>query len=384
MELFQEAIRFIREIYQQPVATIPLHAPLFRGNEKEYVTECIDSTYVSSVGKFVDLFETEAAKYTGVKKAAVTVNGTNALYLALLSVGVRPGDEVITQPLTFVATANAIVHAGAQPVFVDVDRETLGMSPEKLEDFLKKNAVWQSKSSQTINRITGKPITACVPMHTFGHPCRIEEICEICKDYHISVVEDAAESVGSFFKGRHAGTFGEIGILSFNGNKILTTGGGGMILTNDAKLGTHIKHLSTQAKINHPWEYDHDFIGYNFRMPNINAALGLAQLEQLEAFVMNKRETAAKYKEFFDQTDIDFFSEPENCRSNYWLNAIFLKNRKERDRFLQETNHAGVMTRPAWKPMNNLRMFKKAQFGDLSNSEHISSRLVNIPSSVVG
>lgn len=383
---FQHIIDFIRQLYNQPEAFIPLHAPVFGGNEKKYLKECIDSTFVSSVGKFVDRFEEEMAFYTGSTKAVACVNGTNALHLALKLVGVEANTEVITQPLTFIATANAIAYCNAQPVFIDVDKDTMGLSPQALKDWLNNSTIQQfnnkSKQSECINNTTRKRIAAVVPMHTYGHPCRIDEIIEICNKYNISVIEDAAESLGSFYKNRHTGTFGEIGVLSFNGNKILTTGGGGMLLFKDEKLAQKAKHFTTQAKVSHPWEFAHDEIGYNYRMPNINAALGLAQLEQLPTFVENKRNTVHAYKAFFEKNEIEFVNEPHNAKSNYWLNAILLKNKPARDSFLKYTNESGIMTRPAWTLMNKLEIFKDCQKGDLSNAEWLANRLVNIPSSV--
>lgn len=308
MNEYKEIVDFIRKLYNQPEGFIPLHAPVFMGNEKKYLEECIDSTFVSSVGKFVDQFEIEMAKYTGATQAVVCVNGTNALHLALKMVGVDANTEVITQPLTFIATANAIKYCHADPVFIDVDKETLGLSPEKLESWLKQNVKLETSNQKQripINRLTNKPITACVPMHTFGHPCRIDEIIEVCNKYNIPVVEDAAESLGSFYKNQHTGTFAEIGVLSFNGNKTITTGGGGMLLFKDKKLAQKAKHLTTQAKVAHPWEFVHDEVGYNYRMPNINAALGLAQLEQLPKFIESKRNIAKTYKEFFKHYNND-------------------------------------------------------------------------------
>ena len=381
MDKYQSIIDFIRELYNSPKDFIPLHAPVFYGNEKKYLEECIDSTFVSSVGKFVDKFEEMVAEFTGAKKAIVTVNGTNALHLALLSAGVEPDTEIITQPLTFIATVNAIAYTGAKPVFVDVDIDTMGLSPKALLHFLETET--EQKQSGCYNKKTKRRIAACVPMHTFGHPCRIDEIVEICNEYKIPVVEDAAESLGSFYKGKHTGTFGEIGVLSFNGNKTITTGGGGMLLTNDEELGKHIKHITTQAKIPHPWEYAHDFIGYNYRMPNLNAAVGVAQMEKLEEILSSKRKIANAYKEFFSASTTTFFSEPENSTSNYWLNAIILPDRTQRDDFLKTTNEKGVMTRPIWQLMNNLPMFEHCQVGDLSNSEWLADRVVNIPSSVI-
>ena len=398
---FNKIVQFIRDLYNQPEGFIPLHEPRFHGNEKKYLNECIDSTFVSSVGKFVDKFEEEIAKYTGAKKAVACVNGTNALHIALKLVGVEPNTEVITQPLTFIATANAIKYCDADPVFIDVDKDTLGLSPESLKKWLTESVDIKNSQSETesqpYNKKTGRRISACVPMHTFGHPCRINEIVEICKQYNIPIVEDAAESLGSFYKNQHTGTFGEIGVLSFNGNKILTTGGGGMLLFKDEKLAQKAKHLTTQAKVPHPWGFVHDEVGYNYRMPNINAALGLAQLEQLPKFLESKRKIAEAYKNFFSNCHpepvegstspesfrgLTFISEPQHAKSNNWLNVILLKDKTERDSFLKYTNENGIMTRPAWTLMNKLEMFRNCQIGDLSNSQWLEERIVNIPSSV--
>jgi aminotransferase in exopolysaccharide biosynthesis len=381
-ENFKIIVDFIRELYHQPEGFIPLHAPVFAGNEKKYLEECIDTTFVSSVGKFVDEFEIKMAEYTGAKQAVVCVNGTNALYLALKLVGVEQGHEVITQPLTFIATANAIAYCNANPVFLDVDLDTMGLSPKALLSFLETQTHFNKTTNQQINNTTKRPITACVPMHTFGHPCRIDEIVEICTRFHIPVVEDAAESLGSFYKNQHTGTFGKIGVLSFNGNKILTSGGGGMLLFQDEEMAKHAKHLTTQAKIPHAWEFAHDEIGYNYRMPNINAALGLAQLEQIDVFLTSKRGIASRYKQFFSTLDPEFVCEPEHAVANYWLNCILFKNSAERDAFLTFSNKNGVMTRPAWQLMNKLSMFVDCQTGNLNNSEWLLERIVNIPSSV--
>ena len=382
MEKFQSMVAFIRELFNEPRDFIPLHAPVFNGNEKKYLEECIDSIFVSSVGKFVDQFEFGIARFTGSKKAVACVNGTNALHLALKLIGVKQGHEVITQPLTFIATANAIAYCGAQPVFLDVDMDTMGLSPKALLHFLETNTYYNSSTHRPINSSTHRPISACVPMHTFGHPCRIDEVVEICTQYNIPVVEDAAESLGSFFKGQHTGTFGQIGILSFNGNKILTTGGGGMMLFHDEEMARKAKHLTIQAKVAHPWEFVHDDIGYNYRMPNINAALGLAQLEQLNGFLASKRKLAQQYNDFFNHTDISYVTEPQNATSNYWLNCILLKDITERNAFLKYTNEKGVMTRPAWKLMNELPMFADCQKDDLKNASQIKDSLINLPSSV--
>ncbi len=377
-----EVISFIRKLYNQPEGFIPLHSPVFTGNEKKYLDECIDSTFVSSVGKYVDKFEETFAKYTGVNNAIALVNGTNALHLGLLAVGVSPGSEVITQPLTFIATVNAISYTNAKPVFIDVDLETMGMSPDALKTWLENN-VKLNNHNQPINLSSNKPISACIPMHTFGHPCRIEEIVNICDTFNIPVVEDAAESIGSYFNGRHTGSFGKAGIFSFNGNKTITTGGGGMLITNDVKLGKHIKHLTTQAKIPHPWEYAHDHIGYNYRMPNLNAAVGLAQMEKLTEILASKRKIALSYREFFATKETIFFSEPKSSKSNYWLNAIILANREQRDKFLKDTNEKGVMTRPVWELVNRLPMYSNCQCGDLANSEWLVDRVVNLPSNKI-
>ncbi len=380
----EKIINFIRQLYNDPEGFIQLHTPVFCGDEKKYLVECIDSTFVSSVGKFVNQFEAEIERYTGANKAVACVNGTSALHLALKLVGVEPDNEVITQPLTFIATANAISYCGAHPVFLDIDKDTLGLSPEKLENWLTIYTEFNKITSKQINKTTKRPITACIPMHTFGHPCKIDEIVKVCEQFHIPVVEDAAESLGSFYKNQHTGTFGVVGILSFNGNKIITAGGGGILLFEDEKLAYSAKHLSTQAKVPHPWQFVHNEIGYNYRMPNINAALGLAQLEQLDTFLKSKRLIAEKYRNFFTSIDssIRFISEPQNAKSNYWLNSILLKDKIERDSFLKYTNENGIMTRPAWVLMNSLQMFNNCETSDLKNAIDISERLVNIPSSV--
>ena len=379
--MYNDIIQFIRKTFNEPDGFIPLHTPCFTGNEKVYLNECIDSTFVSSVGKFVDKFEEMVAGYTGAKKAVVCVNGTNALHLALKLAGVEQNDEIITQPVTFIATANAISYCGAFPVFLDVDRDTMGLSPVKMKEWLAENA--EIKGNACYNKSTKRRIKACVPMHTFGHPVHLDEMVRLCSEYHIELVEDAAESLGSFYKGKHTGTFGKIGILSFNGNKTITTGGGGMLLFNDPELAAFAKHLTTQAKVPHRWEFVHDHIGYNYRMPNVNAAIGCAQMEQLPDFIAKKRDLAQKYIAFFEGKEQDFFVEPNNCSSNYWLNVVVLQNRECRDKFLTYTNDNGVMTRPIWQLMNRLPMFKDAQCGDLSNAEWFEERVVNIPSSVI-
>ena len=379
--MYKDIVGFIQDIYKTK-EFIPLHEPRFLGNEKKYLNDCIDSTFVSSVGKYVDMFEEQFASYVGSKYAVATVNGTSALHIALLLADVRSDDEVITQPLTFIATCNAISYIGAKPIFVDVDIDTMGLSPKSLSEFLEINC--EIIDNKCINKITNKTIKACVPMHTFGHPCRIDEIKEICDNWHIVLVEDSAESLGSYYKGKHTGTFGKLGAFSFNGNKIITSGGGGVIVTDDEALAKRAKHLTTTAKVPHPFEYVHDEIGYNYRMPNLNASLLVAQLEQLDRFLTSKRALAIKYEEFFTHIeDIKFIKEPSDSKSNYWLQAVKLKDLEMRNQFLEYTNKNGIMSRPIWKLMNELEMFKNAQCGDLSNAKYLEQRVINISSSVV-
>lgn len=378
--MFDKIVSFIRNYYNTTEGFIPLHEPRFVGNDRKYVLDAIDSTFVSSVGKYVDEFEQRIIQYTNAKYAIATVNGTAALHMALLLSGVKRNDEVLTQPLSFVATSNAINYIGADPIFLDVDKETLGLSPASLEFFLERNAV--IKGSGCYNIKTGRRIAACLPMHTFGFPCRIQEIIEVCAKYGIPVVEDAAESIGSRYQGKHTGTFGLFGTFSFNGNKIITCGGGGAIITNDEKLGKLAKHLTTQAKMPHRWKFVHDHIGFNYRMPNLNAALACAQMEKLDEFIANKRKLSQQYEKLFEKSEIEFIKEPINSSSNYWLNCILLKNCEERDSFLTFTNDRQVMTRPAWSLINKLEMFRHCICENIDNAIDIESRLVNLPSSV--
>lgn len=375
---YKVIVQFIKELYHKD--EVSLHEPLFLGNEKKYLEECIDSTFVSYVGKFVGQFERELEKFTGASHAIATVNGTTALHLALLAIGVRYGDEVITQPLTFVATANAIAYCGASPTFIDVDFDTMGMSPERLSDFLRRHT--KVENQKVINKITGQRISAVLPVHVFGHPCRIDEIASIAEEYGLPLVEDAAEALGSFYKERHCGTFGIIGILSFNGNKIITTGGGGAILTNDAKLAEKIRHLSTTAKVSNPYHYYHDQIGYNYRMPNINASIGLAQMEYISKILELKRKLASIYQEFFNILSLNFITEPKYAQSNYWLNAILFDNTNERETFLEFAVNNSVQCRAAWRLISNLPMYKKCFKTELSNSIRLESIIANIPSGV--
>ena len=381
--MYEDIVDFIRSHYEAAAGeTVMLHAPTFAGNEKKYLNECIDSTFVSSVGPFVDRFENEIAKFTGATKAVVCVSGTNALHMAMMLVGVERDDEVLTQALTFIATCNAISYIGAHPVFIDVDLDTMGLSPDALERWLEKNA--EMRHGECFNKATGRRIKACVPMHTFGHPVRLDEIVDICRRWNIELVEDAAESIGSYYKGRHTGTFGRVGAISFNGNKTITKGGGGMLLFQDEELGKFAKHITTQAKVPHRWAFVHDHIGYNYRMPNINAALGCAQLEQIDRFLESKRATAQAYIDYFagEPHGVRFMKEPDGTRSNYWLNAVLLPDHESQQAFLQFTNDHGVMTRPVWELMNRLDMFKDAQTDGLKNTAYLADRIVNIPSSV--
>ena len=378
--MYEKTIDFIRSVYGTE-KFIPLHEPRFWGKEKQYVLDAIESTFVSSVGEYVNRFEKMICDITGSRYCVATVNGTAALHMALMMAGVALGDEVITQPVTFVATSNAITYCGAKPVFIDVDADTMGLSPEKLDTFLKQSTDIAADGSCR-SKLTGNRISACVPMHTFGHPCRIDDIVDICARYNITVIEDAAESLGSLYKGRHTGTFGKAGIYSLNGNKTVTCGGGGAIVTNDEDFAAKAKHLTTTAKVPHPYEYIHDQIGYNYRLPNLNAALACAQLEQLESFISSKRELATRYAEFFGNIDFHFFTEPQKAHSNYWLNTVILPDLEERDQFLEMTNKAGVMTRPLWRLTHLLPMFDGCRNDGLETSRWLSDRVVNIPSSV--
>lgn len=361
---------------------IPLHEPIFNGNEVNYVTDCIETGWVSSVGSYVDAFEKNLAEFTGVKRAVAVVNGTAALHVCLKLVDVMPGDEVLIPALTFVATANAVTYTGAIPHFVDVDTKTLGVDPYRLEQYLAQNTF--QKNGKTFNKHTHRRISALVPMHTFGHPVEIDKLLDVANDYHIEVVEDAAESLGSFYKGKHTGNFGKISAVSFNGNKVITTGGGGAILTNDEELGKHAKHITTTAKIPHPYEYMHDEIGFNYRMPNLNAALGCSQLEALPQFLCAKRTLAHAYSELFQSIEgCTFFEEPKHCQSNYWLNVLMLDeaNIHLRNEVIEALNKNGIMSRPIWKPLNELTMYQHCPSMDLITTQELAGRVINIPSS---
>jgi aminotransferase in exopolysaccharide biosynthesis len=378
--MFASLISFVRDQYRTD-EFIPLHAPVFCGQEREFVLDTINSTFVSSVGSYVDKFETDMANFTASPRAVAVVNGTAALHIALRLADILPGDLVITQPLTFVGTCNAIIYCGANPIFVDVDRHTLGLSPTAMDDWLSEHAMIDD-NGDCRTRDGHRRIRACLPMHTFGHPVQLDELIDICERWHLILVEDAAESLGSYYKGRHTGNFGQIGVLSFNGNKIITAGGGGMLLTNEA-IGQRAKHLTTTAKLPHPYEFMHDEVGYNYRLPNLNAALGCAQLEQLPSFLASKRTLAKRYIDFLKGSDLQPIVEPKDCSSNYWLNGVVCVDAPQRNALLKETNQAGVMTRPIWLPMTRLPMYENAIRGPLGNAEWLSKRVVNLPSSVL-
>lgn len=379
MKNFDSVIFYIKEQYNTQ-DFIPLHAPVFSGNEKKYLLDTIDSTFVSSVGAYVDQFEEMMCSITETKKAVAVVNGTAGIQVALRLAGVREGDEVITQALTFIATVNAIIYNGATPVFVDVDLDTMGLSPKALEEFLSENA--ELREDGTYNKKTGKKISACLPMHTFGFPVHMDELLELCKKWNIIVIEDAAESLGSFYKGKSTGSLGEIGVFSFNGNKIVTSGGGGAIVTNNIDLGVKGKYLTTTAKVPHAYEFVHDELGYNFRMPNLNAALACAQLEQLEGFLQNKRNLAKQYESFFKTEGIKFRTETPDTQANYWLMCVEMENKTDRDLFLKVTNENATMTRPIWQLMFRLPMYAHCQKDNQKNALFLEERIVNIPSSV--
>jgi aminotransferase in exopolysaccharide biosynthesis len=362
--------------------SVALHEPRFAGNEWNYLKECLDSTFVSSVGAFVDRFEAELAAYTGARYAVAVVNGTAALQVALRLAGVHSGDEVLVPALTFVATANAISYCGGVPHFVESEQRTLGIDPRALREYLQ--IITEVRNKQCLNRASGRIIRALVPMHTFGHPVDIDGVLAVAADFHLAVVEDAAESLGSTVRGRHTGTFGLMGTLSFNGNKTVTTGGGGALITNDAALAKRAKHLTTTAKVAHRWEYRHDEVGYNYRMPNINAALGCAQLEQLPRFLADKRRLFERYASAFaGMREASLIGEPAGCRSNYWLQTLMLNPAvaAQRDSILAVTNDAGLMTRPSWTLIHKLVPYRDAPRMPLSVAESLEARLINIPSS---
>jgi len=379
MENLDLVTEYIKDLYGTR-EFIPLHVPKFRGKEKLYLEQCIDTTFVSSIGEFVDCFEDQMTQISKTKKAVAVVNGTAGIQVALRLVGVKAGDEVLTQALTFVATANAIIYNNAHPVFLDVDLDTMGLSPKAVSEFLE--VYGELRDDGCYNKKTGRKISACLPMHTFGFPVHLDELISVCNTWQIPIVEDAAESLGSEYKGKPTGGFGELGVFSFNGNKIVTSGGGGAIVSNNVSLAEKGKHLTTTAKQPHPYEYFHDELGYNYRMPNINAALACAQLEQLDVFLTEKRAIANAYAAFFKTKGIQFRTELPDTKANYWLMCVELEKKKDREGFLQYTNSQGVMTRPIWQLMFRLPMFENFQKDSQENAIFLEERIVNIPSNV--
>ena len=380
LEGLLQAIRTVSGLEREWVG---LHEPIFQGNEWEYVKECLDTRWVSSVGKFVDRFEIELARYTGTQRAVAVVNGTAALHICLQLVGIQANDEVLMPTMTFIATANAVAYCNAIPHFVDSEEKTLGLDPKKLGNYL--DRICDLRPEGCFNRETGRRIKAIIPVHTFGHPVDLDELVKVCEYFKLELIEDAAESLGSFYKGRHTGNWGRVSALSFNGNKIMTTGGGGAILTNDEALASLAKHITTTAKVSHTWAFNNDRIGYNYRLPNLNAALGCAQLEQIPEFLAKKRAIAQKYHQVFNPVQgVSFFREPEFACSNYWLNTILIDRTEveQRDKILEWTNSQGVMTRPVWTLMHKLTMFENCPKMDLSVAEDLEKRVINIPSSV--
>lgn len=358
---------------------VPLHEPTFNDKEVEYVTDCVKSGWVSSVGAYVNRFEEDLAKFVGVKRAVAVVNGTAALHIALKVAGVKAEDEVLMPSLTFIATANAVSYLGAVPHFIDVSFKTLGVDADKLKIYLEQ--IGKLQNNQLYNRETGRRISALVPMHTFGHTADVEGLLKVCEMYNLTLVEDAAESLGSYYNGKHTGSFGKVSAMSFNGNKIMTTGGGGAILTNDDAIADYAKHLTTTAKVPHRWKYEHDEIGFNYRMPNLNAALGCAQLEKMPMFIQQKRELTKQYEQWLVNLDgVHLFKEPANTRSNYWLQTIILDERLNRDEVLDFLNEQGVMSRPIWTPMHQLTMYQNCPRSDLSVTEQLNRSVINIPS----
>ncbi len=379
--MFETIVDFIKEKFAGK-QVIQLHEPVFDDLEKELLIRCVESTFVSSVGEYVDRFEDEICKYTGASHAVAVVNGTAGLHIALHLLGVHPGDLVLTQPVTFIATANAVSYCGAKPVFIDIDADTLGMSPEALRSFLHEQCIIDD-SGVCIHKTNRQRIAACLPVHVLGIPARIDEIVSICDEFNIPVVEDAAEALGSYYGERHTGRFGKIGIFSFNGNKIITTGGGGMLVTDDKDIAKKAKHLTTTARVPHRWEYIHDEIGFNYRMPNINAALGCAQIKKLDSFLLSKRRLASEYQTFFEDTKLVFVKEPPGAVSNYWLNAVLFEDQQDRDAFLTYAIERGVMVRPLWRLINEQQIYSDSLAAPLPNAEFISKRLVCLPSSVI-
>jgi perosamine synthetase len=378
--MYEDLINFIQNLYKTE-DFIPLHRPFFEGNEKKYLNEAIDSTFVSSVGPSVNEFESKVAEYTGIKYAVAVVNGTAALHLSLKISGAEENTEVITQSLTFVATCNAIKYCGADPVFVDVSKTTASLDSISLKEFLLENCEIRDDGF-CWNKISEKKIVACLPMHTFGLCADLDEIKKVCDEFNIILVEDAAESLGSLYKNKHTGSIGQVSALSFNGNKIITTGSGGMILTNNEEIASKARHISTTSKVKHQWDFNHDEVGFNYRLPNLNAALGIAQLESIDKYIKNKRWIANRYQEWGDRNNINFLKESDECHSNYWLNALVADSKIQKEELLKKTNKKNIMTRPAWIPMHKLEIYKNYLRADLQNTNWLFDRIVCLPSSV--
>lgn len=376
----REFVMFVREYYKT-ADLVPLHAPLFTGKEREYVLQCIDSSYVSYVSEFVNRFESAIEAFTGARHAVAVSSGTAALHTALILVGVGPGDEVVMSPLTFAAAGNAVAYTGATPVFVDCDADTLGLSPYALKKFFDRSTK-RTRDGLCVNRNTDRRVAACLPVHVFGQPARIEAIASVCLNHGVPLVEDAAESLGSWSGDRHTGTFGAIGVLSFNGNKTITTGGGGAVLSSDDRIAERARHLTTTAKVPHAWRFFHDEVGYNYRMPGLNAALGVAQIERLPVFLEEKRQLASAYADLFARLGIEFMGNLPGTRSNHWLNCIFLRSVAARDEFLRTTNAMGVMTRPAWVLLSDLPAFRHCYAENLPNATKRGDTAANVPSGV--
>jgi len=377
--MIEKLINFIRQIYGTS-SFIPLHAPILDETDKEYLIKTIESGFVSTAGEYVSEFEDQIKNYLSCNYAISTNSGTSALHISLLLLGASRNTEIITQSLTFVATCNAIRYCNADPVFIDIDKDTLGLSPNSLLKFLESSCEVRD-DQKCWNKISNKEIVACVPMHTYGFPVEMDKLNEVCANYNLPIIEDAAESFGSLYRNKSTGTLGKIGTLSFNGNKIITSGAGGMIITNDKNLAKRAKHLTTTAKIDHPWEFIHDEVGYNYRMPNINAALGIAQIKKLPKILKNKRKIAIEYKNWGKDNNIKFIDESKASSANFWLNTMIAKDLNERDEILKQTNNLGIMTRPAWKPMHKLDMFRDSHKTQLINTDWAYDRIINLPSS---
>lgn len=380
--MFEAFVHWVRKYYQRPEGIIHLHESLITENDYNYIKDCLNSRIVSSVGSYVDQLEQRICKFTNASYAVATINGTSALHISLLLAGVQPGELVITTPFTYVATGNAILYTGADPLFLDIDRQTLGLSPKKLNDFLDKGT-FRKSDGHRYHKVSGKRIAACLPVHAFGHPAAMEEITSTCSGFHIPVIEDAAEALGSWYKNKHAGTWGLAGIFSFNGNKLITSGGGGMIVTQHQEFAAQALHLTTQARIKENYGYFHDYLGYNYRMPNLNAALGCAQMDNVDSILQKTAHLTEAYRKFFQPYGVSVIKAPLHADSNYWMQAIMLKSEEERDNFVQYTNEQEVHTRPAWQLLHRFPMFASCFCDELENAEYIEKHVACLPSTVV-